>query len=128
MSITHAITIQWEQGNNSLTSRKEFIGEAEKNVSVSVADSSTDFQIELALDVSELKSFILDSDQDITVETNSGSAPDDTFTVKADNPLVWNTDSPAANPFSADVTDFYITNSSGSAATVNIRSLVDATP
>lgn len=128
MSIQHSVTIQWEQGNNSLSQRDTFTGEAEANVSVSVPDSSTDFEVTLAIDVSEIKSIIIASDQDITVETNDGTTPDDTFTIEANNPLIWNVDSPAATPFSADITALFVTNSSGAAATFNVRCLVDATP
>jgi hypothetical protein len=128
MSIQHAITIQWEQGNNSLSQRDTFTGEAEANVSVSVPDSSTDFEVTLGIDVSEIKSIIIASDQNITVETNDGTTPDDTFTIEANNPLIWNVDSPAATPFSADITALFVTNASGAAATFNVRCLVDATP
>jgi hypothetical protein len=128
MSITHAMTMQWEQGNNSLSMRDTFTGESEANVSVSVPDSSTDFEITLGIDISEIKSIVINSDQVVTLETNSGSAADDTFALTADNPLVWNVDSPAANPFSADITALFVTNSSGSAATFNVRCLLDATP
>lgn len=128
MSITHAITIQWEQGNNSLSLRDTFTGEAEKNVSVSVPDSSTDYEITLGIDISEIKSIVISSDQVITVETNSGSAADDTFAITANNPLIWNVDSPAATPFTADITALFVTNASGSAATFNVRCIVDATP
>jgi hypothetical protein len=128
MSITHAVTITWEQGNNQLSIRDEFSGEAEKNVSISVPDSSTDYEITLAIDISEIKSIVITSDQVITLETNSGSAADDTFAITANNPLIWNVDSPAANPFSADITALFVTNASGSAATFNVRCIVDATP
>ncbi len=128
MSITHTITVQWEQGNNSLSLQDTFTGEAEANVSVSVPDSSTDFEITLGIDVSEIKSIVISSNQVITLETNDGTTPDDTFAITANNPLIWNVDSPAANPFSADITALFVTNASGSAATFNVRCIVDATP
>lgn len=130
MSVVHAFTHQWEQGNNSVSKRISITADAEKNVSISVPDSSTDLQVELALDVSALKSILIATDQDITVETNDGSSADDSFTILANNPLVWNTSCPLPNPFASavDVTDLYITNASGSAAAVEIRTLVDATP
>ena len=123
MSVVHAFTQQWEQGNNSVSKRIAITADAESNVSVSVPDSSTDLQVVLALDVSALKSIIIATDNDITVETNSGSSADDTFTILANNPLVWNSDCPLPNPFASavDVTDLYITNASGSAAAVEIR-------
>ena len=119
MSVVHSFTQQWEQGNNSISKRISITADCEKNVSISVPDSSTD-----------LKSILIATDQDITVETNDGTTPDDTFTIEANNPLVWNVDCPLPNPFASavDVTDLYITNASGSAAAIEIRTLVDATP
>lgn len=130
MAFTHAVTTQWEQSNNSLSYRTEITADTEKNVSLSVPDSTTDDQVSLAIDVSALKSIVIASDQDITVETNSGSVPDDSFTILANNPLVWNNDSPLPNPFASavDVTDLYITNASGADAAVEVRTLVDGTP
>jgi hypothetical protein len=130
MSVAHSFTQQWEQGNNSISKRISITADCEKNVSISVPDSSTDLQVELALDVSALKAILIATDQDITVETNDGTTPDDTFTIEANNPLVWNVDCPLPNPFAStvDVTDLYITNASGSAAAIEIRTLVDATP
>lgn len=130
MAFTHYITSTWEQSNNQISKRVAATGSAEANVSESIADSSTDLEVAFVLDVSVLKSIIISSDQDITVETNSASVPDDSFTLLADNPLVWNSGSTLPNPFASavDVTALFITNASGSAAALEIRALVDATP
>jgi hypothetical protein len=130
MSITHYITSLWEQSNNQISKRVASTGSAELNVSEAIADSSTDLEVALVIDVSVLKSIVIQSDQDITVETNSGSSPADTFTILANNPLAWNSNGPLPNPFASatDVTALFITNASGSTANLEIRALVDATP
>ena len=104
--------------------------DAEDNRDISVPDSSTDLQANIAIDVSLLKSFYLDSDQDVTVETNNGTTPDDTFTLKANSPVIWDENDDQPNPFASavDVTAVYITNSSGTAATVRFRIGQDSTP
>jgi hypothetical protein len=128
MSITHTIGTTWENGTAGVSTRKQITSDSEINVDVVIASATTNGQIVCAIDISELKSIVLNSTKDVTVKTNDGSSPDDTFTLKANNPLVWNSESPTANPFSADITDLYVTNASGADATVQVRALLDVTP
>jgi hypothetical protein len=94
----------------------------------SVADSETDYEIVVALDVSAIQAIIITSDQDVTLETNSGAAPDDTIALTANNPYVWYTGSYYTNLLTTDITSIFITNASGSTATIDVLALVDATP
>lgn len=76
-----------------------------------VAANQTNLQLEpFAVDVSDLLLWVIMSDQDLTIKTNSSSVPDDTITVKAGVPIIWDSESGAANPLTADVTDLFITN------------------
>jgi hypothetical protein len=94
-----------------------------------VAGSATDVAVACAIDVSALKGLTLVSSQDVTVETNSASAPDDTFALKAGVPLVWTANgSPTANPLSEDVTVLYVTNAGSQAAQLDVVAVTDATP
>jgi hypothetical protein len=93
-----------------------------------VADSVTDQEVLAEVDVATVRSMIISSDQDVLIETNNGGAPDETMNLKAGVPYVWNTSSSEAFYFSIDITAFFITNSSGSTATVNFRILFDSTP
>jgi len=72
---------------------------------------------------------------EILVETNSSSAPDDSFVVESPEPMVWYKLAQAAtwentNPFTADITAFYFTVSSGadSPGKIHILAVQDATP
>ncbi len=47
------------------------------------------------------------ADKDCTLDTNSPT--DDSFTLKANKPLIWTTDDPGTNPLTVDVTDFRVT-------------------
>lgn len=97
-----------------------------------VADGQTAFRANLAIDISQLKAIIIHSDKAVTLKTNSSGSPDDTIVLQANVPLVWYTgptiDAADGNPFDADVTDFYIANSSGATATVKFWVAQDATP
>lgn len=100
-----------------------------------IADAGTDVFVNATVDVSALQSVVITSDQQITLETNDGTTPQETIVLKANEPLVWmksgnqlaGADYPAI-PFSADVTAMYFTNASGSTANVRIEILQDPTP
>jgi hypothetical protein len=86
-------------------------------------------QIDLQIDVSELKTLVISSDAAVTFKTNSTGSPAATVAVGAGAPVIWPAYSGQTNPLgSTDVTTAYITNASGAAATVNLRFLSDGTP
>lgn len=88
-----------------------------------IPDSSTDLEFLIAIDVSALKVFYMCADQDITIETNDGTAPDETFSLLANKPITWQEGETAI--FGQDITALYATNSSGSSATLQIMLGVD---
>ena len=100
------------------------------DISESVPDSSTDLAITWSADVSEVKSLMILSDQALTLETNDGTTPTDTFTLVANEPIIWTAGAPGSPscPLTADVTALYATNASGSAATLTINMIQDPTP
>lgn len=98
------------------------------SVEESVPDSSTDLQIALALDVSACKSFLMVSTVDMLIETNSGSAPDDTINLVADKPYIWTVDSYDAFQFTTDITALFATQSTGDDGVLTIEALFDPTP
>jgi hypothetical protein len=83
-----------------------------------IATGVTDQEHVIGIDISALQVFYMVSDYAVTVQTNDGTTPDDTFTLVADQPVVFETG--GTNPFSADVTKIYVTNASGSTATLKI--------
>lgn len=93
-----------------------------------VANAQTDKEIVIAIDVSAVTSFVLLSTQDVTIETNDGSSPDDTISLKANVPYIWNEDSYDSFLLTADVTSIFVTNASGAAATIHCFQICDATP
>lgn len=97
-------------------------------VGETIADGQTAKQINIAIDVSALKSIIIKSDQDITIKTNSSGAPDDTLAIEANKEYSWNEDSLDACQLGTDVTTIYVANASGSTATLTIDAIQDATP
>lgn len=128
MAFTHEIKQEVIHAGGSVSSSKSYSGGLQISLDESIADSATDLEVNLALDVSEIKSLFILSSEDVLLETNSGSVPDDTIDLKAGVPYVWNTDSYDANKLATDVTAFFITNSSGAAAQLQAEFIYDPTP
>ena len=111
----------------------EYVTDALVEYDFSVAPSTTDYACDAAFPYALIKAVNISSSGACTIETNSGSAADDTValtsTVLA---KIWTHDGKAgnldANPFTANVTKLYITNPSPTATiTVKIRVAYDGT-
>lgn len=90
-----------------------------------VGPSVTDQAHVVGIDISELDVFYMVADGALTVQTNDGTTPADTFTLVANQPVIFLNG--GTNPFSADVTALYLTNAS-STATVTFKLYAGQTP
>jgi hypothetical protein len=125
---THTITEKWSSGGRSIEDSHTHSADAQSSIDIDIADATTDQLVDFVLDVSEIKSFFMVADGIITIETNSSSAPPDSWTTVANVPIVWHSDSPHANPFSVDVTALYLTNASGASVRFQLEVVFDSTP
>ena len=130
MSASHIAKWQVVSGSVVVTSQKTYSAESNVTLEVAVPDSTTDKEVVVAIDVSQLVSIVMVSDQDLTIETNDGDTPDDTIALAANVPYVWNADQYgyADTKLTVDVTALYLTNASGAAATFRAEILQDPTP
>jgi hypothetical protein len=126
VAYTHNITWGWADAGLSLSQTSAYVGDNAPRLDVSIPDEASDLLTPWSLERGNgiVAIFIL-SDQDMTLKTNSSGAPDDTIALVANVPYVWTTDSYDAIQITADITALYMTNASGSAATLRIESLVD---
>lgn len=125
---THTINTGWSSGGLVISEAVEVTADGEINADIAVPGPSTDLVANLSLDVSEMKSLLIVSDQDVTIKTNSLGSPDDTLALQADEPVVWWSTGVFANPLTVDVTSLHIVNAGSTAATVKLRALQDVTP
>lgn len=128
MSFTHTQQRSITVSGRTITKSNDFTGSRIESLDENVADSATDDELAFNLDVSACKSFWIVSDQDVTVETNDGSTPDDTLNLLANKPYMWNEDSYDSFLLGTDVTALFVTNSSGASARIQAEALTDATP
>jgi hypothetical protein len=97
--------------------------------------ASGEREIDVNVDVSAVKLYALEADQDCTVRTNDDSegSPTDTITLKAKQPLIWRDGDPASSKFlggvshDTDITALYVT-VGGEDTTIKFGALIDATP
>ena len=123
---TITITTNFKEGSSVvLTDTKTHLAEAVNKMKETIAIGETDYELFLAVDISSLKCFAITSDQDLTIETNSGSAADDTIALKANIPVVWQEGETAI--LTADIiTNIFVTNASGVAANLQMVFCTDA--
>lgn len=96
---------------------------------VVLAADAADVPVDVAFDKDRLKGFVATGDADFVIKTNSDETPGQTLNIGGDTGLAWVNGMPLTNPFSVDVTAFYLTNSDDTNENaVTFKILYDATP
>ena len=113
MSITHKQTLTVNPtSSGSVTGTITEVGSNDIVIDDTVAASQTNLLRTVSFTKSLIQSVIMLASTDLVVKTNSSGSPTDTINLKAGIPLIWSTSSGYfACPFSANVTAFYLTNS-----------------
>ena len=122
MSIKHTLTKSWAGPAGQISKANAFTGVQEANLDFVLAASTTNQQMNLAFKVSLLQSIFIQSDQAITMKTNSTTTPGDTKNIAANDPLIA---SGTSSPFAVDVTTVYFSNAGATAANVQVRCLTN---
>lgn len=128
MSFIHTIKQSVASATGTVETSNSYSGSSIVEVVESIAIAAADFAINIAIDVSAVKSIFILSDQDLTLETNDGTTPDDTITLKANVPYIWNADSYDVFLLTTDVTQLLLTNASGVIASLRVIVSQDSTP
>ncbi len=125
MAVSHGSKITYNGESFSET----ISNESEENLSVVIADSTTDGLVAWTCDVSQLQGLFIYATTEMTIETNDGSSPAQAaFTVgPTSGCMFWTAKIGCINPLTADVTALYVTNASGSEGTLTIKKMEDAT-
>lgn len=132
MSLTHTLTRAYrDSSGSSITSTEAVSDDAESNIDIQIATSTTNQHIAgWSVVALNMKSLSISCDVACTVKTNSSGSPDDTITLIAGQNLIWShaTDGDAKNPIQHDVTTgIYVTNPSSTLPlNFKIRAIVHA--
>lgn len=126
--MTHTLTLAWTRNGETISKSVNLVVEGEQNLDVTVPASTSDVQVQANITVARLAHVFISTDQTITLETNSPSAPAQSFTITAEKPFLWYTGCGWPNPLTTDITALYLTRAAANAAAVKIRYGYDATP
>jgi hypothetical protein len=101
-------------GGGTVSSNYSESGSLEQTIDASFAAGTAGALVDVSFTFASLQSIQLVADQPMTIYTNSAGSPAQTFNLKAGMPFDWSV-SPAyfANPFTVNVTAFYITTTLG---------------
>jgi hypothetical protein len=126
--MTHTFTNTWQGdgGGKSLSASVPVVGAGENNKGPTVVNNGATNQL-LAITqvVANMKGLWLLSNADLTIKTNSTSSPGNTINLKAGQPYIWYAGAYWSNPFTVDITAWYLTNASGQQARLDTRILTD---
>lgn len=109
-------------GGQSFSGSKTYTGDKRISMNFQVADGLADDQHPVTVDIDQLQMFVMMSDEDVTVKWNDAAGTQGSVSLKAKVPWVElvAADQYQTTKFGVDVTDFFITNLAGGAATANI--------
>lgn len=128
-AFVQAVSLAIQQGSGSATTvaSTNWTNSQESILSwdFSLSASQTDYALNsFAFTKTKVKAFVMLFDTTCLLETNSSSAPQESWTFVANVPYIWDTSTPAANPFAGNVTSGFLTNSTDATA-VKIYILLD---
>jgi hypothetical protein len=126
MAFSHTLIRNVTAGGNTVNTQKTYSADARVSISDTVANGATDDEAVVVIDSSRVISLFMNSTQNMTVESDSGTSPTNTIELKANVPYIWNTDDYNTNIFYTDITNLYRTNVSGSSATFSLEVIYDA--
>lgn len=126
MSFTLTVATQVQGAGNPVTSSKSYSGDGALSLDLTVPAGSGDQVISAAIDVSQVKAIIIQSDTAISLKTNSAGAPDNTLALAAGYPYKWTTDSVGALALTVDVTSLHVAKAAGDIA-LKLECVFDST-
>jgi hypothetical protein len=124
----HTLVLSLTSPTGQKSSSLQFTAAAVTEFDEVVPTPVTNMPFSLSIDISQVVSLFILSDQDVTLKTNSSSSPTDTIALKANQPYIWFTNNYNTCKITADVTQAFITNAASAQANVSMRVLYDPTP
>lgn len=128
MSFTATVTERVTIGTSTIENINTYTDSAQLLIDEAVADSETDYEIALVMDVSEIATVYIVSDQAVTLEFNNSTTGVPEIVLVAGVPYMWHTNSYFTNLLATDITTLYVTNASGETANLQLRFIYDSTP
>jgi hypothetical protein len=129
MGLKHTFNLQIKTDAGTVVSDGVTLDAAAEENAQIVAVAGEVQELDLAVDVSQIESFYIESDQDVTLKTNSTGSPAQTFALTGKKALWWHVGATGSNPLTTDITKLYFDNSAGDKdATVKVGFLLNVAP
>ena len=127
---TAVVTASLKVGGLTIGGATEIVtSDAAKVLTVEIPALTTDKEVDFVITKSEVKAFAVECDKAVTLDANKANTPDFTLSVAAGGvPSIWTINSSFANPITANVTKFFVTNASTFPAILKLGVLTDITP
>jgi hypothetical protein len=120
MALKHTVTTSVRSDAGAgISDQAVYNGDAEVNVSDTVT-AGTVREIDVNVDVSQITSCYVESDQSLILNTNSQTTPAQFFNLTAKVGLIWNSGRIDTNPFTIDITKLFFDNTLG-ATDANVK-------
>ena len=121
----HTITTGYaDEGGNVQTVVTKYTGQTEVGFDGTITAGSTNAPVNLAWQHAPMQSFMLWSDQALTVKTNSSTAPVQTIALAGNQEITWGTGQAGTNPITTDVTALFVTNAGSVDSKFKLRVLL----
>jgi hypothetical protein len=114
MSFTHTITDTYsDNAGIVVTTTVSKTGSEVVEWDGTIPVSTTNQALQLAFTMASMQMICITATGALTLKTNSTGSPAQTITLTANQSITWYTGSAATNPITADVTEVFATNASG---------------
>lgn len=121
---TDVISISYTGNGKAVTTPVgTYTGIKDAGVATVIPAGAVNFEVDIVFTFADIQAFVMASDQNLTVKVNSSTTPVPSITLKATAGLVWGFDYGVPNPFTADVTKFFISNPGATDSKFNFRCL-----
>lgn len=129
MSVSRTFTTSVSGGSEAISKSKTVTGEIAIEMNYSIPDSTSDEAFACAFEYDKLQGLYMVADQNLTVKASTALDPinsnatvgNATIDLTANVPFVWYSGCGLANIFDSDVAALGVSNSSGSAATLQVQ-------
>ncbi len=88
----------------------------------------TNYPLSANFAVADLKQLFMMASRGVTLKTNDGTTPDDTFTLPEKEPTHWAVDNNIVCPITQDVTGWFVDTPAGADTVLTIEALIDPSP
>ena len=113
--MTHNLAIAFSDDENStpVDYSSTQSGDGQTNIAVGIPSGSANFSISCPIDISEIKSVLINSDINATIQFKSGSSLVQSMSFSGNKPLLWQAGFPNTNPITGDFTQISVTSATG---------------